>query len=151
MIEYGYINEEGRFTSKLLKEYTEQYFDEKNKLYTRTITVNQQIEELIAKGWKPVDQIDETQIQNCEENYRVRVFPYDVGNRIAYSYKKVVDKDRVQCKIDDLIKEVAATDYQVRKCQEYSLVGKPLPYDIQAIHEEAEAIRIKIRELEKLI
>lgn len=44
--------------------------------------------------------------------------------------------------------QLTETDYQVIKCYEYSLVGLELPYDIQALHEEREAIREQIRELE---
>lgn len=44
--------------------------------------------------------------------------------------------------------QLTETDYQIIKCYEYSLVGLELPYDIQALHEEREAIREQIRELE---
>jgi coenzyme F420-reducing hydrogenase beta subunit len=71
--------------------------------------------------------------------------------RIITSFEQILDIEGIKQKIDNLIKEVAATDYQVRKCQEYALVGKPLPYDIQAIHEEAEPTREKIRALEALL
>jgi hypothetical protein len=37
--------------------------------------------------------------------------------------------------------QLTETDYQIIKCYEYSLVGLELPYDIQALHEEREAIR----------
>lgn len=151
MIEYGYIDEGGIFTSTILKERAEQCFDKSNKRCLSTITIQQQIKDLTEKGWKPVDPIDEYKIQNCEENYRVRIFPYDAGDRIKYTYNKVLDRDRIEWKIKQFKTEVAATDYQVRKCQEYSLVGKPLPYDIQTIHAEAEAIRAKIRQLEQLL
>lgn len=45
--------------------------------------------------------------------------------------------------------QLTETDYKVIKCYEYSLVGLELPYDIQALHEEREAIREQIRELEE--
>lgn len=106
-------------------------------------------EELFDQGWKPIDTAHPG--IECGENETIRAVPFDAGEKISFTYEKVIDKKAIQRNINDLIKEVAATDYQVRKCQEYALVGKPIPYDIQAIHTEAEAIRIKIRELEKLL
>lgn len=47
--------------------------------------------------------------------------------------------------------QLAATDYQVIKCYEYSLAGLELPYDIQELHNSREAIREQIRELEEQI
>ena len=40
------------------------------------------------------------------------------------------------------------SDYKVIKCYEYSLAGLDLPYDIEALHTEREAIRDEIRKLE---
>ena len=40
------------------------------------------------------------------------------------------------------------SDYKVIKCYEYSLAGLDLPYDIEALHAEREAIRDEIRKLE---
>lgn len=50
--------------------------------------------------------------------------------------------------IDELKKKITATDYKVIKCHEYALVGKPLPYDIEALHAERQALRDRINELE---
>jgi hypothetical protein len=53
-----------------------------------------------------------------------------------------------QEQIKTLEAKIAATDYQVIKCYEYSLAGLELPYDITLLHEEREAIREQIRALE---
>jgi hypothetical protein len=53
-----------------------------------------------------------------------------------------------QEQIKVLKEELASTDYKVIKCYEYSLAGLELPYDITLLHEEREAIREQIRELE---
>lgn len=50
--------------------------------------------------------------------------------------------------IKSLKARVASTDYQIIKCYEYSLAGLELPYDIQTLHSEREAIREQIREIE---
>ena len=45
--------------------------------------------------------------------------------------------------------KLSETDYKVIKCYEYSLIGLELPYDMEEVHAEREAIREKIRELEE--
>ena len=45
--------------------------------------------------------------------------------------------------------KLTETDYKVIKCYEYSLIGLELPYNVEEVHAEREAIREKIRELEE--
>lgn len=47
-----------------------------------------------------------------------------------------------------LKEELSATDYKVIKCAEAQLLGLPLPYDVEALHAERQALRNKINELE---
>jgi len=124
---------------------------ENRKFIERVVTIEEQVSKLTQSGWKPVDEQDETAVANHTENEKVIPVPHDLGDRITYTYKKEIDKDRIARKIEQLKKDVAATDYQVRKCYECFLVDKPLPYDVEAIHSEAEAIRVKIQALEALL
>ncbi|MGV8095989.1 MAG: hypothetical protein AB2L24_29405 [Mangrovibacterium sp.] len=160
MILYGKINKNGLLAVKPVTEKTEirskGVGKDKNgkeivEEYTHLVTIDEQIEELTTEGWKPADEIDPEQMQSCGENEKIIAIPVDTGDRITYTYEKVVDTEGIQRKIEKLKKEVAETDYQVRKCYEYSLVGKPLPYDIQTVHEEAEAIRTEISNLQNLL
>lgn len=50
--------------------------------------------------------------------------------------------------IQDLKKQLDDTDYKIIKCIEYSLTGKELPYDIEYLHKQRQAIRDRITELE---
>lgn len=50
--------------------------------------------------------------------------------------------------ITQLKAQLAATDYQVIKCTEAQLAGLELPYDIQQLHTERQALRDRINELE---
>lgn len=50
--------------------------------------------------------------------------------------------------IEDLKKQIAASDYKVIKCHEYALCSLELPYDVKALHAERQALRDKINELE---
>lgn len=47
-----------------------------------------------------------------------------------------------------LKEELAATDYKIIKCSEYSLAGQVLPYDIAELHARRQALRDRINELE---
>lgn len=40
------------------------------------------------------------------------------------------------------------TDYKIIKAYEYELAGLDIPYDIETLHAEREAIRQEIRELD---
>lgn len=51
--------------------------------------------------------------------------------------------------IEDYKSELASTDYKVIKCIEYSLIDNQLPYDIVSLHQERQAIRDIINEMEE--
>ena len=50
--------------------------------------------------------------------------------------------------IAELKQMLSQTDYKVIKCMEASLCGNMLPYDIYALHEERNELRMRINELE---
>ena len=51
-------------------------------------------------------------------------------------------------KIDHLKQQLTDTDYKIIKCYEYQLAGLQLPYDIQVLHAERQALRDQINALE---
>lgn len=102
----------------------------------------------LSSEWKPVDDIDESKTISDDENYTIRLVPYDNGNRISFNYEKVVDTTKIQGGIDAIKAELSETDYQVIKCYEASLVGEELPYDIKALHEDRNEKRAQINALE---
>lgn len=53
--------------------------------------------------------------------------------------------------IDTLKQQLADTDYKIIKCMEYQLAGLEVPYDIETLHTERQAIRDKINEVELLL
>ena len=57
---------------------------------------------------------------------------YEVGTEVKYE-------------IVELKKQLAETDYKIIKCYEYQLVGLELPYDIQTLHTERQALRDRIK------
>ena len=57
--------------------------------------------------------------------------------------QELINKEEIQ----ELKKQLDDTDYKIIKCSEYSLTGKELPYDIEYLHTQRQAIRDRITEL----
>lgn len=146
MIEYGYI-ENGFLRSRILEPYTEKYLNEKGEYETRTVSVEEQIA-MLSPEWKPVDMVDDSKLACDDENYVIHIEPYDNGDRISFRYVKAVDNFKLRTDIEALKQKLDATDYQVIKCYEASLVGEELPYDVQTLHSSRNAIRAKINEIQ---
>ena len=51
--------------------------------------------------------------------------------------------------IERLKSELQESDYKVIKCAEAMAVGAEMPYDVESLHKERQALRDKINELEK--
>lgn len=149
MIEYGYI-ENGYLISKILEPETENYRDEETGyIKSKTISIKEQIKRL-GSLWKPVAPINENN-RICEEGYIIRLVPYDAGDHIDYEYRKVLDLQKIK---KDIVKQkefLSDTDYQITKYNEAFMLGNPLPYDLNTIHQERQAVRAKINELETIL
>lgn len=116
--------------------------------FLRARDVEQGQAQNLSSEWKPVDEIDESKTISDDEDYTIRLVPYDNGNRISFKYEKVVNTTKIQGEIDAIKAELSETDYQVIKCYEASLVGEELPYDIKALHEDRNEKRAHINALE---
>lgn len=116
--------------------------------FLRAREVDQGQVQNLSSDWKPVDDIDESKTISDDDNYTIRLVPYDNGNRISFNYEKVVNTTKIQGEIDAIKAELSETDYQVIKCYEASLVGEELPYDIKALHEDRNEKRAQINALE---
>lgn len=51
--------------------------------------------------------------------------------------------------IESLKSELQESDYKVIKCSEAIAVGAEMPYDVESLHKERQALRDKINELEE--
>lgn len=116
--------------------------------FLRARDVEQGQAQNLSSEWKPVDEIEESKTISDDEDYTIRLVPYDNGNRISFKYEKVVNTTKIQGEIDAIKAELSETDYQVIKCYEASLVGEELPYDIKALHEDRNEKRAQINALE---
>ena len=56
--------------------------------------------------------------------------------------------DRRYMEIERLKSELQENDYKVIKCAEAMAVGAEMPYDMESLHNERQALRDKINELE---
>lgn len=56
-----------------------------------------------------------------------------------------------QIRIEELKTKLSESDYKVIKCSEYALAEQAAPYDIAELHNERQAIRDEINELETQI
>lgn len=87
----------------------------------------------------------------CDAGYITKDSFAIVEGKVVQSWETKIDPEAIQAQIDELKQQLAESDYKVTKCYECSLVGEPLPYDIEALHTERQSIRDKINELEALL
>ena len=146
MTEYGYI-ENGILFSRFIEPIVRNYIDEFGRPQTETISVEAQVEEL-SPVWKPVDLIDEAEMESDDDGFVVIPKPYDAGDHIAYRYERRRDVQSVKDEIQALKDSLSESDYKITKCYEASLLGTELPYDIEELHAQRQAERDKINELE---
>jgi len=92
-----------------------------------------------------------TEPPELEEGQDVEEFFLLEDDKVVQHYKVVSDIAYYQRKIDDNLVLLDKTDYKITKCYEYFLAGKPLPYDINALHEERQMYRNEINRLKELI
>ena len=91
-------------------------------------------------------------IQPTVQDGEVAVDSYKEENGKLVQYWEVkVDSDYTQKKIDNLKEVLSSSDYKVIKCQEASLIGEQMPYDVDELHKERQSIRDEINRLESLI
>jgi len=71
--------------------------------------------------------------------------------KIKWKTKSEMEKEKTLSEINTLKKQLDKTDYKIIKASEYQLLGIEIPYNLEELHAERQAIRDKINELEELI
>lgn len=74
-----------------------------------------------------------------------------IDGKVVQFWEIKTDPEAINIQINELKEQLSESDYKVLKCCECSLVGKILPYDIQELHTERQAIRDEINRLESLL
>ena len=144
---YGWI-ENGCLRTVELEDRIQRY-DEDGVTKEITISVDHYIEVAKAQGLKPVDPLDTERMETHEEDYITLAEAVEYEDHIGWNYRDVPDFPKFRKEIKTLQDELASTDYRVIKCYEASLVGDPMPYDIQELRTTREAARARINILEE--
>lgn len=66
-------------------------------------------------------------------------------------YKEILSQEveeEKQAKIKELQSKLNESDYKIIKCNEYKLAGLELPYDIEELHKQRQALRDEINKLQ---
>ena len=69
-------------------------------------------------------------------------------SQIVYNEQVVDDNGLLLSEIERLKSELQESDYKVIKCAEAMAVGADMPYNVESLHKERQALRDKINELE---
>ena len=117
------------------------------KFYNNIINYNRNEKKLIEDGWKEyVVETTDLELPDGKEFYTYyeetnTAITAKVGVR-DISIKPVIET------VDSLKEQLNATDYKIIKCSEYQLAGKELPYNIEELHLERQALRDEINKME---
>ncbi len=148
-MKYGVIDN-GILRSIELTPYKQRVQGEDGIIREIDISIESQIMEAANQGLKPIEEIDPEQM-DAPIGKMVIPHPVDYGDYIGFEYETVVDTQMYRNEIKKAKAELDSTDYQVIKCYEASLVGESLPYDVQELHANRQALRDRINELEALL
>lgn len=108
------------------------------------------IDEILADGFKEFRDDDTTPETSGFQTIQRRF--EDRGDHVYAWIEKIENSpEKMRDEIAGLEKELSSTDYMITKANEYVLAGQSVPYDMTAIHLEREQIRVRIRELERMI
>lgn len=67
---------------------------------------------------------------------------------LGWEVYRTYEQEEYEKEIVQLKAELSATDYQVIKCSEASLLGEELPYNVSELHATRQALRDRINQLE---
>lgn len=87
------------------------------------------------------------QFSNDGSVYVEPVIPTPTAEELA----EMEEQERIaniNAQINNLKEQLASTDYKIIKCTECSMVGEEMPYDVNELHAERQAIRDEINLLE---
>lgn len=97
----------------------------------------------------PPYEYDSLKQQSCKLVDNSWVLDEEHYNQLVSEFEARKAEQQKQLEIAQLQKQLDDTDYKIIKCQEYSLAGLELPYDIEQLHNERQALRDKINELQE--
>ena len=90
---------------------------------------------------------DGAQFSNDGSIYVEPIIPTPTAEELA----EMEEQERIaniNAQINNLKEQLASTDYKIIKCTECGMVGEEMPYDVNELHAERQAIRDEINLLE---
>lgn len=117
-----------------------------NELTDEQLDERKSLEKIISEFYE----FDQKLLPDTSDVESLNIEYYLEDNKIKPQFIKVIDKQLIYQKIDNLKEELVNSDYKVIKQYEATINNLPLPYN-SSDFEEREKIRIKIRELENLL
>lgn len=100
-----------------------------------------------------LEETDINKIKATKYDFDTDTFVFDEEKYNSY-LQAINDKKSKQEKIKEinsLKAELSSTDYKVIKCAECSISGEEMPYDVETLHKDRQALRDKINQLEASI
>lgn len=152
MQKYGYIDDKGHLNIEYAQEKKVLFKNLRGEEKERTISIEESIELLEAKGYKLVEPKDESKMECPGQEYYLRVpVPYDKGEVIGYRYEKRFDFHKVELELEALKSELAKSDIKITRFHE-ALIVDPMTSDseIKELIKKREGLREQIRELQAL-
>ena len=116
--------------------------------FTGNYAIVGDIENSIEVESLPPYEYDSLKQQSCKLVDGNWVLDEEHYNQLVSEFEVRKVEQQKQLEIAQLQKQLDDTDYKIIKCQEYSLAGLELPYDIEQLHNERQALRDKINELQ---
>lgn len=116
--------------------------------FTGNYAIVGDIENSIEVELLPPYEYDSLKQQSCKLVDGNWVLDEEHYNQLVSEFEARKVEQQKQLEIAQLQKQLDDTDYKIIKCQEYSLAGLELPYDIEQLHNERQALRDKINELQ---
>jgi hypothetical protein len=116
----------------------------KDKYFTGIYTVNGKLE-----GGIEVNELPPEKDSNKMLAYKLENENWVFDENKYQEILNVEAEEKKQAKIKELQSELNESDYKIIKCNEYELAGLELPYDIEELHKQRQALRDKINKLQE--
>lgn len=97
--------------------------------------------------------VEVTELPPVEDNQKMLAYKLENEKWIfdEEKYQEILNieaEEEKQAKIKELQSELNESDYKIIKCNEYKLAGLELPYDIEELHKQRQALRDEINKLQ---
>lgn len=116
----------------------------KDNYFTGIYTVNGKLE-----GGIEVNELPPEKDSNKMLAYKLENENWVFDENKYQEILNVEAEEKKQAKIKELQSELNESDYKIIKCNEYELAGLELPYDIEELHKQRQALRDKINKLQE--